>query len=218
MIPDFHGPIGEQTVPNELLGCWRRNWIRYEDGDATDRGEPDRSVTVIWLQTASGMGDLRLDPRQVPEDNDSSCGITVVEPTTPLPTADWLDGPTGFAQQVESSFPEKGWLAWDSPTVMRELAPSGSYVEEWEKLTGSDGDLIHLTAPAAPTLTNLYIAGRHYFLAVQASADETVHQFSYGEGTAANTIEIELSTIAAMVSTPMRLDYEWVTVSHRRLR
>lgn len=222
--------LGEQTVPDALMGCWRREWIRFRgDNQIAADGSPDRSVTVIWLQTASGMGDLRLDPQQRPEETNSSCGITLVETTpgedgSPMVTADWLDGPTGFAQQRVSNFPEKGWLTWDSPTVMREAAPSGAYIEEWVKLAGSSGEIVHLNAPDAPTLTNLYIAGSHYFLAVQATPDEQLHQFSYGvrapdaagvDALAAAHIQIELSTIDTLVGTALRLDYDWTTVSHR---
>jgi len=42
------------TVPMELLGCWRRDWIRWADGTVDD------SSHAIWLQTASAMADLRL--------------------------------------------------------------------------------------------------------------------------------------------------------------
>lgn len=181
----------------------------------------DDSVTVIWLQTASGMGDLRLDPKQQPHQSDSSCGITVVETTqredgTPLVTADWLDGETGFAQQPVSNFPEKGLLTWDSPTLMHEVAPSGAYVEEWEMLAGSTGEVLHQIAADAPTLTNLYVAGSHYFLAVQAHEGEQLHEFSYGVRTAdQDHIEVQLSTLAARVGAPMNLDYDWTTVSRR---
>ncbi len=68
---------GVQTVPDALIGCWRRNWIRFGDAGAAedcateDRATEDRAtedtatedrVDVIWLQTASGMGDVRIDP------------------------------------------------------------------------------------------------------------------------------------------------------------
>lgn len=209
---------GDQTVPDALMGCWRRNWIQFRTNSG-ELAKPDPSVTVIWLQTASGMGDLRLDPNQAPHQTDSSCGITVVE-TTQLEdgssrfTADWLDGPTGFAQQPVSNFPEKGWLTWDSPTIMHERAPSGAYIEEWELLPDSSGDRVHLTAPEAPTLTNLYIAGRHHFLAVQAADGEPLHQFSYGFERQGK-ITTQHSTIADLTGSTMKIDYDWITVSRR---
>ena len=210
----LHGvtPTGEQTVPDGLFGCWRRNWITVgPDGD------PDRSVSVIWLQTASGMGDLRIDPAQEPTETDSSCGVTVVdETTTPHMTADWLDGDTGFSQQPESSFPEKGWLVWDSPTIMRELAPSGAYVEEWQRLAGSDDVVAHFVANDAATTTNLYIAGRHVFLARRRGAGEQLDEYSYGVRSAGTeSVTVELSTIVSHVGASMPLDHDWACVSLR---
>jgi len=207
-------PGGNQTVPDALLGCWRRNWIRFGDD-----GDLERDVTVIWLQTASGMADLRLDPTQAPEQTDSSCGITVVdESTTPHVTADWLDGESGFSQQPISSFPEKGWLRWDSDSIMKELAPSGSYVEEWEKLVDSGGTIAHFLAGDTPTTTNLYVCGRHVLLAVQRSESEAVHEYSYGvHSPGTDAVVIELSTLAHRVGQSMQLDLIWQQVSCRRI-
>lgn len=207
---------GNQTVPDALLGCWRRNWIRFGDN-----GDLERDVTVIWLQTASGMADLRIDPEQEPDQTDSSCGITVVdESTTPYVTADWVDGESGFSQQPTSSFPEKGWLTWDSDTIMKELAPSGSYVEEWEKLSGSGDTIAHFVARDTPTTTNLYICGRHVLLAVRRSEAETVHEYSYGAYSLdadGDSVVIEHSTLADRVGSAMHLDMDWQDVSCRRL-
>ena len=141
-----------------------------------------------------------------------------VKAETTLVTADWLDGPTGFAQQPVSNFPEKGLLTWDSASIMHERAPSGAYIEQWEKLPNSAGEIAHLTAPSAPTLTNLYIAGRHHFLAVQASAAATLHQFSYGvQSPSRDGVQIQQSTISSLVGTPMNLAYDWTTVSRRSI-
>ena len=213
-------PCGEQTVPDALLGCWRRNWIRFGDD-----GAEDTSVTVVWLQTASGMGDVRIDPTQQPHESDSSCGITVVDETTkPYMTADWLDGTTGFTQQPTSNFPEKGWLDWRRPTLLYELAPSGAYVEEWERLDDSTDLLAHLVAHDAATTTNLYIAGRHLFLAQRRGAGGTVDEYSYGrvgdpndngDDRYNNPATIELSTIAEHTGLPMNLAYDWSVVSLR---
>lgn len=216
--------FGPQTVPDALIGCWRRNWIRHGDG------EPRRDVHVVWLQTASGMGDVRIDPSRPPLLTDSSCGITVVDETTaPYPTARWEDGDHGFAQQPEPNFPEDGWLEWRSPTVMWERAPSGAYVEEWERLPYDHGTVVHLVAPASPGRTNLYIAGRHVFLAVErieSPGAQPLHEFSYA--TLRRSIDpasatIELSTIAERVGATMLvetvdLDHTWQPVSCRTVR
>ena len=207
--------IGIQTVPDRLLGCWRRNWIRFgADGDH------ERHVAVIWLQTASGMGDVRIDATQRPEDTDSSCGITVVdESTTPFPTADWLDGDTGFSQQPVSRFPEKGLLDWHTDSLLYERAPSGAYVEEWERLGGSDGLIEHHVGVGTPTRVNRYRAGRHVFVAVERMPGDSVHEFSYGtQSPTDSSVIIELSTVADRIAQPMNFDgHEWQLVSRRSI-
>ena len=45
---------GEATVPDAMLGLWRRRSIDLRDG-----GE-DPAKLVLWLQTASGMCDMRF--------------------------------------------------------------------------------------------------------------------------------------------------------------
>lgn len=207
-------PTGHQTVPDALMGCWRRNWIRF--GAA---GRPENDVSVVWLQTASGMGDLRVDPAQPAEQTDSSCGITVVdESTTPYVTADWIDGPSGFAQQAVSSYPEKGWLTWDSPSIMRELAPSGAYVEEWERLPDSGGPVAHLISTDSATTTNLYVAGQHALLAARSANAGGVHEYSWAvRSPSDDTYLIELSTIAELIGQQLRLDHAWELVSLRHI-
>lgn len=204
-------PTGEHTVPNDLIGCWRRNWIRFGDN-----GERQSQTRVIWLQTASGMGDLRVDPGQAAHETDSSCGITVVdESTSPHITADWLDGASGFAQQLVSNFPEKGWLTWDSPSVMRELAPSGAYVEEWERFADSAGPTAHLIAIDAPGRVNLYVAGDHAMYCAQNLQPTGVHEFSWGRQVLeTRTVVIELSTMPDRVGQTMDLDRPWHVESY----
>ena len=48
------GQVTEQTVPDELIGCWQRAWIEFEDGSRDD------TTFVIWLQMKSKMADIRL--------------------------------------------------------------------------------------------------------------------------------------------------------------
>jgi len=204
--------VGAQTVPDRLLGCWRRNWIRFGDGDR------ETDVAVIWLQTASGMGDIRIDPRQQPHETDSSCGITVVDETTsPFPTAVWLDGDTGFSQQAVSSFPEKGWLDWQDDTILFERAPSGAYVEEWEMLDGSMGVVEHHVARGTSSRVNRYTAGCHVMLAVERSSNEAVHEYSYGiRASSDGPTTIQLSTHAKRIGQAMDLDFDWELISSRR--
>jgi len=205
-ILDGAQECGDQTVPDALLGCWRRNWIRFGPD-----GRLERQVKVIWLQTRSGMADMRVDPDRAPPEFDSSCGITVVdETTTPHVTADWFDGAFGFAQQPVPSFPEKGWLVWESPSIMRELAPSGAYVEEWERLPGSLGQIAHLTAPDAPMTTNLYLAGSHALLCQKSATAGGVHEFSWARAVpGSNELMIELSTNPNQLGQPLHVNQQW---------
>lgn len=204
-------PTGESTVPAALVGCWRRNWIQFGPD-----GELERQVRVIWLQTASGMADVRIDPAQAPHETDSSCGITVVDQsTTPFATADWLDGSRGFAQQPVSNFPEKGWLDWQTPSLMRELAPSGAYIEEWERFDDSVGPTAQLSDLSATTRTNLYVAGSHVVLCSENPDAGGLHEFSWGRHSpGAESVTIDVSTVAARVGQPLGLDRPWSIESY----
>ena len=42
------------TVPDLMLGCWKRAWIEFADGTRDD------TTTVVWLQTESLMADVRI--------------------------------------------------------------------------------------------------------------------------------------------------------------
>lgn len=138
------------TVPDELLGCWRRQWIEYADG-----ARDDTSI-VVWLQLPSLMADIRLSAEAlslagrtgfadcthaelaVLAANDSSAGTTVCSPFhrgddgVRRATAEW-SSTVGF--QEVSTFPEPGLLELNGDgNVMIERAPSGAYVEEWRLL------------------------------------------------------------------------------------
>ncbi len=141
----------EQTVPDELLGCWQRQWIEFADGTRDD------TSFVVWLQLPSLMADVRLsaealdlagrsefslDELLMLASSDSSSGATVCTPVVDgAATAEW-SSVVGF--QPVSAFPEPGLLAWSADgTVMIERAPSGAYVEEWHLLPESRGPLTH---------------------------------------------------------------------------
>lgn len=140
-----------QTVPDELLGCWQRQWIEFADGTQDD------TSFVVWLQLPSLMADVRLsaaalalagrssfsmDELLVLAESDSSSGTTVCTPLIDgTATAEWRSN-VGF--QPVSAFPEPGLLEWSADgTVMMERAPSGAYIEEWHLLPESRGPLTH---------------------------------------------------------------------------
>ena len=145
-----------QTVPDLMLGCWRRAWIEFADGTRDD------TTTVVWLQTESLMADVRIpadrpiaadraglsdctvDELRVLASADASTGFTECGPVVVGPdgtrggTATWHTRGHGIAFQPVSAFPEPGLMSWNADaTVMMERAPSGAYVEEWRLAPGS---------------------------------------------------------------------------------
>lgn len=141
----------DQTVPDELFGCWQRQWIECADGSRDD------TSFVVWLQLPSLMADVRLSAAAlalaggtslslsdllVLAESDSSSGATVCTPVVNgIATAEWS---TAVGFQPVSAFPEPGALEWSKDgTVMMERAPSGAYMEEWHLLPDSRGPLSH---------------------------------------------------------------------------
>ncbi len=170
-----HWPDG-QSVPVELMGCWRREWIEFADGTRDD------TTTVIWLQLESEMADVR-----VPADrgftthggfadcslaelrsltaSESSSGHTVCTPITVgddgvrRATAEWFTRGNGVAFHPVSAFPEPGLLEWAADDVLIERAPSGAYVEEWRRLPNTTSPLAH----------EVDARGRHLYLCGDAA-------------------------------------------------
>ncbi len=151
--------MSSQTVPAELVGCWRRAWIEFADGIRDD------TSTVIWLQLQSKMADIRVSADQPGHDcsgladcsldelrtlaaSESSSGYTTCTPIVVgddgvrRATAEWFTRGHGVAFQPVSAFPEPGLLEWnDDGTVLYERAPSGAYVEEWRLIPGTSSHL-----------------------------------------------------------------------------
>ena len=162
------------TVPEELWGCWQRQWIEFADGTYDD------TSLVVWLQLPSLMADVRLsaaamalagagrrsfadcslDELHTLASSESSAGATTCSPFVRgvdgvrRATAEW-SSTIGF--QVVSAFPEPGLLELDGDgTAMRERAPSGAYVEEWHLLSDTRD---HLECTALPDGSTWYRAG-----------------------------------------------------------
>ena len=176
--------IGNQTVPAHMLGCWRRRYIRFEDGTE------DTSTRVIWLQTPSGLADMRIsaerpdfsDRLQLSDcsddelialaEQDCACGITVswMTPRRLIRQQHGRVVDSGFMFQPVINFPEDGWFEWKEEGVcMLEYAPSGAYEEDWRLQDNSRDFAIHLLCRDSDTTTNLYVAGAHAVLAVDRS-------------------------------------------------
>ena len=49
-------------VPQELMGCWRRNWIRFANDTVDDT--VDDTTQVFWLQHGVAMVDVRISATQ----------------------------------------------------------------------------------------------------------------------------------------------------------
>lgn len=166
---------GSATVPEKMIGSWERLYIRSADGTE------DKTTRVIWLQTLSGVGDIRI-PATRPDmrkrkgfgdcskdellklaEQDCFCGVTLFEPDAkPFPTARWPKEAYLFRFQPVITFPEPGWIEWqNSGTCMIEKAPSGAYEEDWRLQPESRSFAAHLTKRDAASTTCLYIAGEH---------------------------------------------------------
>lgn len=175
---------GSATVPARLIGCWDRRYIRFSDGTE------DTTTRVIWVQTLSGVGDIRI-PAARPDlrarrgladcsreellalaEQDCFCGVTLFDAKAqPFPTASWPKESYLFRFQPVITFPEPGWMEWlEEGTCMIERAPSGAYVEDWRLQPRSQSFAAHLTKRDAPTTTCLYVAGDHAIFARNRSA------------------------------------------------
>jgi len=176
---------GSTTVPEEMIGCWERIYIRFSDGTE------DKTTRVIWLQTLSGVGDIRIaasrpnlrgrggfrdcskDELLKLAEQDCFCGVTLFDPDAkPFPTARWPKEAYLFRFQPVITFPEPGWIEWQgSGTCMIERAPSGAYEEDWRLQSGSRSFAAHLTKRDATTTTCLYVAGEHAIYARNRAVD-----------------------------------------------
>jgi len=191
---------GKATVPKKLIGCWRRRYIRFHDGSA------DTTTRVIWLQTLSGAGDIRIaadrpnlksrgglsactkDELLALAEQDCFAGQTLFDAEAdPHPTARWpLDGYL-FRFQPVVTFPEDGWMDWkEDGTCMIEKAPSAAYEEDWRLEPGSQTFAAHLTQRGTNGQTCLYVAGDHAIFArnreVALSANKSLPELAKEAG------------------------------------
>jgi len=154
--------MGSDTVPELLRGGWRRSLINYADGRC------DTTSTVVWLQLASQMVDVRfpsglgqltgrgsleacsLDDLKRLAGSEGSSGFTICTPIVTNPegkataTAEWFTRGHGIAFQPATAYPEPGLLEWNRDgSIMTERAPSGAYVEQWHRIPDSEKPLGH---------------------------------------------------------------------------
>lgn len=166
---------GKRTVPEQLIGCWKRHSIVLKDGTV------DRTTRVLWLQTASGVADIRIsadrpdmrhrsglasctrDELLALAEQDCFAATTLFDPAaTPYPMAIWPISLDLFRFQPVVSYPEPGWLEWkDNGSVMMEYAPSGAYEEDWRLLETKPPFAIHLMKVTNDAIECLYVVGNH---------------------------------------------------------
>ncbi len=165
----------ENSVPERMLGCWKRRYIKFKDGTE------DTSTTVIWLQTVTGMVDIRIPQRDTDyfkgeslqdysteqlinlATQDCGTGITGLDETTkPYARASWDSNELDAYVQPVSLFPEDGWLDWqDDGKCMMEWAPSGAYEEDWRLQENSRSLIAEFHRRDSDKSEFVYIAGDH---------------------------------------------------------
>lgn len=166
---------GIRTVPDRMLGCWRRRYIRFKDG------HEDTETAVIWLQTLSGMVDIRIPRRTINYSDGSSlqdytleqllelatqdCGTAITtldESTKPYATASWETDENDAYIQTVVNFPEDGWFDWkEDGLCMMEWAPSGAYEEDWRLQENSRAYVAEFRNTKPEKSKFVYVAGDH---------------------------------------------------------
>ena len=142
-----HGRSPAHSVPDWMLGCFRRRCISFANGESDDQ------TIVYWIQSRNFTIDLRL-PRQGDQ-----------APARAL--ADYSPGELAILANYEGWIAESHWdgeqLRWEGGTAfqvtdrwpeaaqlkrigncMIEFAPSGAYVEDWRLQPSAPGPLIGL--------------------------------------------------------------------------
>lgn len=164
---------GVRTIPEQLIGVWRRERITFADGLVDD------TTRVLWLQTASGVADLRIPAERskiwapslaacserdllLLAEQDCFAAKTLFDPSAyPYQTALWPPALDFLRFQPSITFPEDGWLEWyDDGATMIERAPSGAYVEVW-KLCEVPDLAAHLTRRDNDCVEAIYLVGNH---------------------------------------------------------
>ena len=120
-----------------MTGGWVRNGISLDDA------EPVENALVWWLQAPSKHCDLRL-----PLDGDD--GLMSFAGTTT-----WAEPCLTWIPEIEldpSIFTDIGAISWDGADLMEagvfvDGDRAVSYVERWQRLPGSDAELLALSCP-----------------------------------------------------------------------
>ncbi len=139
----------QETVPDALVGLWRR--LSIEENDRIDT-----TTQVFWLQTTSGFGDIRI-PAGRPTVN----ALSQLTPTQALA----LSHQGGFAgitrlegdrcewhhamdYQPFNGKADVGTLHWEGD-ILVEIGPKGVYREEWQRVATGPTATMTLSTRAA---------------------------------------------------------------------
>ncbi|MEZ5571032.1 MAG: hypothetical protein R3E64_03325 [Halioglobus sp.] len=142
-----HGKLAVNSVPDWLLGCFKRRSITFANGLI------DTQTHVFWLQSRNITIDLRLpvETEQVGakplEQYDEQELRTLAnyegwyaESVWQNDTLNWSGG-TSF--QIHNRWPEPASLTRVGDCMM-EFCPSSSYIEDWRILSREPGPLVGL--------------------------------------------------------------------------
>ncbi len=106
--------------------------------------------THALLRRCGSLADCTIEELRLLADSESSTGITACTPIevgddgVRRATAEWPGVDGGVEFQPVSAFPEPGLLEWNADgTVMLERAPSGAYLEEWQRIPDTSAPLEH---------------------------------------------------------------------------
>ncbi len=129
-----HNRRAESSVPDWMLGCFRRRCISFANG------ESDQSTIVYWFQSRNFTLDLRLpthadQPPYRPWADYSACEIQKIANYEGWQAECEWNGDTlswhgGCSRQFNNRWPEPARL-YRIGNCMIEFAPSGAYVEDW---------------------------------------------------------------------------------------
>lgn len=135
------------SVPDWMLGCFRRRCISFANGDSDDQ------TIVFWVQSRNFSIDLRLPrkPDQVPArklEDYSAAELQVLANYEGWEAISHWNGQQmhwsgGTAFQVTDRWPEPAELRRVG-NCMTEFAPSGAYVEDWRLQPSAPGPLVGL--------------------------------------------------------------------------
>jgi hypothetical protein len=168
-----HAYTPKQSVPDWMIGCFRRRSISFANGESDDQ------TIVYWMQSRNFTIDLRLPLKedQVPTRDIADC--TPAELAVMANYEGWeaashwennrLRWSGGTALQLTDRWPEEAELQRIG-NCMIEFAPSGSYVEDWRLQPSAPGPLVGLrlveehypqSGESVPRRGGLIICGDH---------------------------------------------------------